>query len=137
MKRDLDPDARRILDQAKALLAEGKAAEATAAYSAAFDEFAASGDHFSASNIAHTAGVAEPDPAAKLTWNERALREANACEDRASVAGSYASLYNNLALSHSLLGDREEARRCIREALRSKCDRPLHVAPAQVTSGTA
>jgi len=58
------------------------------------------------------AGVAEPDPQAKLAWNQRALEEAERVEDRESVAGFYPSLYNNLAFSYSQLGEDSEARRC-------------------------
>lgn len=112
----LDAEARRILDEAKVLLADNKLAEAMRVYSDAFDALRARGDHFSTSNIAHMAGVAEPTPRGKLMWNHRALQEADAVDDRESVAGSYASLYNNLAYSHSLLGDRNEALRCLRAA---------------------
>lgn len=116
MKRQLDADVKRVLDEAKALMAAANVAEAMKVYSDAFEALAARGDHFSASNVAHMAGVAEPDPARKLEWNERALSEADAVEDRQSVAGFYASLYNNLAFSHSLLDNRAEALRCIRMA---------------------
>lgn len=116
MKGQLAADVKRVLDEAKTLLAAAKPTEAMNVYSKAFDAFTARGDHFSASNVAHMAGVAEPTPGGKLIWNERALHEADAVEDRESVAGFYASLYNNLAFSHALLGDRDEARRCIREA---------------------
>jgi tetratricopeptide (TPR) repeat protein len=112
----LGPAAVRVLDRAKALMAEGKITEALATYAAAFDELVARGDHFAASNVAHLAGVADPDPAAKMDWNTKALREADAVADRDSVASFYPSLYNNLAFSHSLLGNREEALRCLRTA---------------------
>jgi tetratricopeptide (TPR) repeat protein len=116
VSRRLDPKVVEILGRAKALLTEGKLTEALACYTAAFAELTATGDHFQASNVAHMAGVADSDPHAKLRWNTQALQEANAVDDRDSVAPFYASLYNNLAVSHSLLGDRDEAVRCLRAA---------------------
>ena len=116
MKYQPDPDVIRILDDAKALLAQRKLPEALATYAAALDDLIAQGDHFAASNVAHMAGVADPDPVAKLRWNRQALQEADAVADRDSVASFYASLYNNLAVSHALLGHRDEAVRCLRTA---------------------
>jgi hypothetical protein len=118
MTRTVDPQVRQILDEAKALLAENNTPAALSIYGSAFDRLLRAADHFGASIVAHMAGVAEPEAQAKHTWNVRALEEADAVEDRASVAGSYASLYNNLALSHALLGERDAARRCVEEAWR-------------------
>ena len=55
------------------------------------------------------AGVIEPDPARKLDWNVNALREADAAADRERIRGFYASLHNNLAFSHAMLGNLDEA----------------------------
>jgi hypothetical protein len=114
--RHLEPGVIRVLDDAKALLAERRLPAAMAIYAAAFDELIAKGEHFAASNVAHMAGVADPDPVAKLRWNTQALREADAVADRDGVASFYASLYNNLAVSHALLGDQAESLRCLRLA---------------------
>lgn len=57
------------------------------------------------------AGVAEPDPAKKHEWNVAALREADADPQTIRSRGMYASLYNNLGMSHSVNGRRAEALR--------------------------
>src|SRR5438128_18337 len=103
-----------ILDKARTLVAE-RPLEALAVYRSGWDEAVARGDHLGASTIAHMAGVAEPDPAAKLEWNELALREADAEADRTDIEALYPSLYNNLATSHALLGDRAKAIGYLRE----------------------
>ena len=112
----LSPSVLRVLDSAAALVRETRVAEALALCTEAFEDLMAKADHFGASNVAHMAGVAEPDPVEMLRWNKLALREADAVADRGSVAKFYASLYNNLAISHELVGDRGEATRCARLA---------------------
>lgn len=113
---ELDPEVRAVLDEARRLIDEGRAADALEVYVSALGERLARADHFGASNIAHMAGVVEPKPGAKLEWNRRALAEAEAVSDRGSVAEFYPSLYNNLAYSYSVLGNDDEARRCLRVA---------------------
>ena len=105
-----------ILERAKALIAAQRPQDALTAYKIGWDDTVAHGDHLGASTIAHMAGVAEPDLAAKLEWNERALGEADAEPDRAGMEPLYPSLYNNLAVSHALLGDRVAALRYLRLA---------------------
>jgi hypothetical protein len=99
------------LDEAKALIAGGDLVGALALYRLTYDGAVERGDHYHASVIAHMAGVAEPDPAAKHGWNVEALREAESADDRERVASFYASLHGNLAFSHAMLGNLEEALR--------------------------
>jgi hypothetical protein len=118
VNRQLDPAVRQILDRAKGLIADGDVSAALQLYAAAFDGLVARLDHFNASNVAHMAGVAEPEPSLKHAWNERALREADAVVDRDSVSAFYSSLHNNLGYSHSMLRNEREARYHVREAWR-------------------
>lgn len=113
---DLDPQVRSALDEAKSRIAAGDTVGALATYQRAWDDLVARGDHFHACVIAHMAGVAEPHPAKKHEWNVAALREADAVADTIRARGMYASLYNNLGMSHSVKGDREEALRCFEAA---------------------
>ena len=118
MNKQLDPAVRQVLDRAKGLIADGDVSAALQLYTAAFDDLVATSDHFSASNVAHMAGVAEPEPSLKHEWNERALHEADAVVDRDSVSAFYPSLHNNLGYSHSMLGNERAARYHVREAWR-------------------
>ncbi|MHB8631269.1 MAG: hypothetical protein ACYC9W_05005, partial [Candidatus Limnocylindria bacterium] len=87
-----------------------------------YDRAIGRGDHYHASVVAHMAGVAEGDTANKHQWNIDALREADAAVDRVRVAGLYASLYSNLAFSHVLLGELDEALRSQQRAIECLAD---------------
>jgi hypothetical protein len=106
-----DPTVKAALDEAKALIASGDIVGGLAAYQRTYDDAIGRGDHYHASVVAHMAGVAEPDAAAKHQWNVDALREAYAAGDRRHVAGFYASLFGNLAFSHAMLGNLDDALR--------------------------
>lgn len=106
----------RELDAAKALVSGGDPAGALVVYRRLWDRLVAEHDHFHATVVAHMAGVVEPDTDRKHDWNVAALREADAAQPRADVAGLYPSLLNNLAFSFAMRGDREAARRCLETA---------------------
>lgn len=106
-------EVQRELDVARTLLAGGDPAGSLVVYQRLWDRLVAQRDHFHATVVAHMAGVVEPDNDRKHDWNVAALREADAAEPRADVAGLYASLYNNLAYSLAMRGDREAARRSL------------------------
>ncbi len=106
----------RALRDAKELVAGGRVDAALERYGETWASLVARAEHFSASHVAHMAGVADPDPEAKLRWNERAIAAADAEPDRAAIAWFYPSLYNNLAYSLVLLGRRADALRAERAA---------------------
>jgi hypothetical protein len=114
---EFDPHVRAALDEARGLIAARDVPAALALYQRTWDELVAGGDHFHACVIAHMAGVAEPDAAKKHEWNVAALREAEAVPDTMRWRGMFASLHNNLGMSHSLQGRPDEARRCFDLAL--------------------
>lgn len=116
MRRQPDAGLMKVMRDAKELLGKGNVDAALELYDDAWTRYVASGQHFSASNVAHMAGVADPDPARKQIWNERALAAAEAEPDRDAVAGFYPSLYNNLAYSLVLLDRRAEALGALRTA---------------------
>ncbi len=113
---NFDPDVQRALDEAKTLIAADRISDALARYRLAYDGAIAKGDHFHACVIAHMAGVAESDPKKKHDWNLAALRHADGAPDVTGSRGMYASLYNNLGMSHLLLGKRDRARECFERA---------------------
>lgn len=115
-RRQPDAGLMKVMQDAKALLAAGDTAGALARYDDAWTRYIAANEPFNASNVAHMAGVADPDPAGKQRWNERALSAADAEPDRESIAGFYPSLYHNLAFSLRLLGREDEARAALRNA---------------------
>lgn len=106
-----DPNVKAALDEAQVKLAKDDIAGALVTYETAWVRALACADHAHASVIAHLAGVAEPDAKRKHGWNVAALREADAAGAHPIVTTFYPSLYNNLALSHLMLGDRDEALR--------------------------
>ena len=116
MRRQPDAGLMKVMRDAKELLGAGNVDAALELYDDAWTAYLSSGEHFNASNVAHMAGVADPDPARKQLWNERALAAAEAEPDRESIAGFYSSLYNNLAYSLVLLGRRAEALDALRTA---------------------
>jgi hypothetical protein len=99
------------LDEAKAKVAAGDLPGALALYRETWERVVDWGDHGHAGVAAHMAGVAEPDPEAKLQWNLNALREAEADSGHPLVATFSPSLYNNPAFSYELIGDRAQALR--------------------------
>ena len=105
------------LERARAQRESGDVPAALATYQAAWDVATAQGDHFHAMVIAHMAGAAEPDAENKHRWNVAAIAEAEAIPDLVRGRGMYSSLYNNVGLSHSLRGERDEARRYFDQAL--------------------
>ena len=115
-RRQPDAGLMKVMRDAKELLAAGNVGAAVELYDDAWTGYVSRGEHFNASNVAHMAGVADPDPARKQLWNERALAAADAEPDRESIAGFYPSLYNNLAYSLMLLGRRAEALDALRTA---------------------
>jgi tetratricopeptide (TPR) repeat protein len=114
---EFDPEIWASLESARQHAQAGRTADALAAYEASWDRALAHADHFQAMVTAHMAGVAEPDAAKKHRWNVLALEHADAIADVVHARGMYSSLYNNLGLSHSLMGDHAEARRCFERAL--------------------
>ena len=106
----------KVMRDAKELLGAGNVSAAVDLYDETWTRYLSRGEHFNASNVAHMAGVADPDPARKQLWNERALAAADAEPDRESIAGFYPSLYNNLAYSLVLLDRRGEALDALRTA---------------------
>lgn len=108
---DFDPKVRSALNEAGDLLSSGDVAGALDVYRRTWHELAAKGDHFHACVVAHMAGVAETDGVKKHRWNVAALAEANAAPELIRARGMYASLYNNLGMSCSIQGDRQEALR--------------------------
>lgn len=114
---DFDPRVRAVLDEARALIADRNVPAALEKYTRMWDDLVAEGDHFHACVIAHMAGVAEPDTAKKHEWNVAALREADAIPETMRWRGMYASLYNNLGMSHAAQGRSDEARHCFELAL--------------------
>ena len=119
---DFDPSVKAALDDAKTLIAAGDVPGALNRYQAAWDASIDALDHHHASVIAHMAGVIESDPAKKHRWNAEALREADAAPDRERIRGFYASLHNNLAFSHAMLGELDEALRQMERAVASLAD---------------
>ena len=114
---DFDPRVRAVFDEARALIAARNVPGALATYARIWDELVAEGDHLHACVVAHMAGVAEPDGAKKHEWNIVAIREAGAVPETMRWRGMYASLYNNLGMSHALQGRADEARRSFELAL--------------------
>src|SRR5712691_4492478 len=108
---DFEPLVKAALDAAKAKVAAGDLPSALALYRETWERVVERGDHGHASVVAHMAGVSDSDPKAKLRWNLSALREAEADSGHPLVATFYPSLYNNLALSYVLIGDRAQALR--------------------------
>jgi hypothetical protein len=106
-----DPSVKAALDDAKTRIAAGDVVGALAVYRRTYDGAIGFADHYHASVVAHMAGVADPDATTKHRWNLDALREAELASDDPRMAGFYASLYSNLAFSHAMLGNLQEALR--------------------------
>jgi hypothetical protein len=105
---DFDPLVKAALDEAKAKVAQVTCPVRSRCIARRVVE---RGDHGHAGVAAHMAGVAEPDREARLQWNLNALREAEADSGHPLVATFSPSLYNNLAFSYELIGDRAQALR--------------------------
>jgi rifampin ADP-ribosylating transferase len=68
------------------------------------------GDDYERAVAAHYVAHLEPDPAAQLVWNRRALEHAEHAE-RELAAPLLGSLYVNLGHSYELVGEPHEAER--------------------------